>query len=64
MLINADGHCKLTDFGLSKENLRDDDLTGSFCGSVAYLAPEILRRQGHSKAVDWYLLGVCLYELL
>jgi serine/threonine protein kinase len=31
---------------------------------VAYLAPEVLRREGHTKSVDWYLLGVCLYELL
>ena len=38
--------------------------TKSFCGSVAYLAPEMLKRIGHGKAVDWYLLGVLLYELL
>jgi len=36
----------------------------SFCGSIAYLAPEMLRRKGHTKAVDWYLLGVVLYEML
>lgn len=36
----------------------------SFCGSPAYLAPEMLRRQGHGKPVDWYLLGVLLYEML
>jgi len=36
----------------------------SFCGSVAYLAPEMLKRTGHGKAVDWYLLGVLLYEML
>lgn len=36
----------------------------SFCGSVAYLAPEMLKRSGHGKAVDWYLLGVVMYELL
>lgn len=64
VLINEDGHCKLTDFGLSKEGIKDSYSTYSFCGSVAYLAPEVLRREGHSKNVDWYLLGVCLYELL
>lgn len=64
VLINEDGHCKLTDFGLSKENLRDKASTYSFCGSVAYLAPEVLRREGHTKMVDWYLLGVCLFEML
>ena len=36
----------------------------SFCGSVAYLAPEMLKRKGHGKPVDWYLLGVLLYEML
>ena len=64
VLIDEDGHCKLTDFGLSKENLRSDAYTYSFWGSVAYLAPEVLRREGHRKSVDWYLLGVWLYEML
>lgn len=36
----------------------------SFCGSPAYLAPEMLKRQGHGKSIDWYLLGVLLYEML
>lgn len=55
----------LTDFGLSKEGILEPS-TGarSFCGSVAYLAPEMLKRQGHGKAVDWYLLGVVMFELL
>jgi protein-serine/threonine kinase len=55
----------LTDFGLSKEGVLEHH-TGarSFCGSVAYLAPEMLKRCGHGKAVDWYLLGVVMYELL
>lgn len=54
----------LTDFGLSKEGVNENNLASSFCGSVAYLAPEILTRQGHGKTVDWYLLGVLLYEML
>lgn len=55
----------LTDFGLSKEGIYEPH-TGarSFCGSVAYLAPEMLKRCGHGKSVDWYLLGVVMYELL
>ena len=55
----------LTDFGLSKEEV-SGYMTGakSFCGSVAYLAPEMIKRQGHGKAVDWYLVGVVLYEML
>lgn len=52
-------------YRLSKEGVEEHH-TGakSFCGSVAYLAPEMLKRVGHGKAVDWYLLGVVLYELL
>ena len=55
----------LTDFGLSKEEVYGFDRgADSFCGSIAYLAPEMVERKGHGKAVDWYLLGVLLYEML
>ncbi len=54
----------LTDFGLSKEGVKDNALAKSFCGSVAYLAPEILQRTGHGKSLDWYLLGLMIYEML
>lgn len=65
VLIGADGHVALTDFGLSKEGVVDWTRgTNSFCGSVAYLSPEILNKTGHGKAVDWYLLGVMIYEML
>lgn len=64
VILDAEGHAMLTDFGLSKEEVSDEHLTSSFCGSIAYLAPEVLGRQAHGKAVDWYLLGVLLYEML
>lgn len=64
VLLDEDGHIRLTDFGLSKENLHENELSKSFCGSVAYLAPEMLTRTGHGRAVDWYLLGVLMYEML
>ena len=64
VVLDEDGHALLTDFGLSKEGVEDNFSAQSFCGSVAYLAPEMLRRTGHGKAVDWYLLGVLLYELV
>lgn len=64
VLLDEDGHVRLTDFGLSKENLQENQLSKSFCGSVAYLAPEMLTRTGHGRAVDWYLLGVLMYEML
>lgn len=64
VVLDADGHAMLTDFGLSKEGVNNNSSAKSFCGSVAYLAPEVLRRQGHGKSVDWYLVGVLLYEML
>ena len=64
VVIDEEGHALLTDFGLSKEGIFDNTSATSFCGSVAYLAPEMLKRQGHGKSVDWYLLGVLLYEML
>jgi serine/threonine protein kinase len=65
IVIDSEGHAMLTDFGLSKEGvLQHHTGAESFCGSVAYLAPEMLKRCGHGKAVDWYLLGVLFYEML
>ena len=64
VVFDQEGHAMLTDFGLSKEGVYGNESAKSFCGSVAYLAPEMLKRQGHGKAVDWYLLGVLIYEML
>ena len=65
VVIDQAGHAMLTDFGLSKEGVFDYcSGARSFCGSIAYLAPEMIKRQGHGKAVDWYLLGVVMYEML
>ena len=64
IVIDKEGHAMLTDFGLSKEGVDDKRIAKSFCGSVAYLAPEMLNRSGHGKAVDWYLLGVVFFEML
>eukprot|EP00388_Colpodella_angusta_P027190 GDKK01008568.1.p1 GENE.GDKK01008568.1~~GDKK01008568.1.p1 ORF type:complete len:399 (-),score=93.95 GDKK01008568.1:89-1285(-) len=65
IVLDAQGHVKLTDFGLSKEGQQlGVHKSTSFCGSVAYLAPEMLLRKGHDAAVDIYGLGVLLYEML
>lgn len=64
VVIDFEGHAMLTDFGLSKEGVLDNRAAKSFCGSVAYLAPEVIKRSGHGKSVDWYLFGVLMYEML
>ena len=64
ILIASDGHIKLTDFGLSKEIKEDYYNSNSFCGSHAYLAPEMLENKPHGKSIDWYGIGVVLYEFL
>lgn len=64
ILLDADGHVKLTDFGLSKEGIQDNFSAKSMCGTPEYLAPEILDKRGHGKAVDWYSLGALMYEML
>ena len=64
LVLDKNGHILLTDFGLSREGVYDKDIAKSFCGSIAYLAPEMLNRNGYGKAIDWYLLGVLLYEML
>lgn len=63
VVMDKDGHALLTDFGLSRQGV-DQNFAKSFCGSVAYLAPEMLAKAGHNKTIDWYLVGVLFYELL
>jgi protein-serine/threonine kinase len=64
IVIDEIGHAMLTDFGLSKEGVEGIVGAKSFCGSIRYLAPEILARKGHGVAVDLYGLGVVAYECL
>jgi len=64
LLIDAEGHCKVTDFGLSKEGIEDNHSAMTMCGTPEYLAPEILDKRGHGKAVDWYSVGALTYEML
>lgn len=62
ILLDEEGHIKLTDFGLSKESL--DDKAYSFCGTVEYMSPEVIARQGHTKSADFWSLGVVMFEML
>lgn len=63
ILLDADGHISLTDFGLSKEALSDQKAY-SFCGTVEYMAPEVINRKGHTTAADWWSFGVLMFEML
>ncbi|KAG4072631.1 hypothetical protein HA402_004720 [Bradysia odoriphaga] len=61
LLIDRDGHLKITDFGFAKKL---KDRTWTLCGTPEYLAPEIIQSKGHNRAVDWWALGVLIYEML
>nr|ADZ96018.1 aPKC kinase polarity protein short isoform 2 [Paracentrotus lividus] len=64
VLLDADGHIKLTDYGMCKEGLRPGDTTSTFCGTPNYIAPEILRGEDYDFSVDWWALGVLMFEML
>lgn len=64
ILLDFTGHIALCDFGLCKLNMKANDKTNTFCGTPEYLAPEILNGQGYNKTIDWWTLGVLLYEML
>ncbi|GAB9473061.1 Agc protein kinase [Globisporangium polare] len=65
ILLDEMGHIKLADFGLAKDEVTEiDSGATSLCGTPEYLAPEVLARKGHGTAVDWWGLGMVLYEML
>ncbi|KAL7980472.1 hypothetical protein Chor_001626 [Crotalus horridus] len=64
ILLDDEGHIKLTDFGLSKEAIDHEKKAYSFCGTVEYMAPEVVNRQGHTQSADWWSYGVLMFEML
>lgn len=62
ILLDADGHLKLVDFGFAKELWSRETYT--LCGTPEYLAPEVIHNSGHGLAVDWWALGVLIYEFI
>lgn len=63
ILLDAEGHVVLTDFGLAKQ-FEENERSNSLCGTVEYMAPEIVLGKGHDKAADWWSVGVLLFEML
>ena len=64
ILLDAKGHVKITDFGLSKILDEENDKAFTICGTPQYLAPEVLLKKGYDKGVDWWSLGCVMYEML
>ena len=75
MLLEGDGHLKLTDFGLSRffetrpalpedSVVPDEAITRSFCGTEQYMPPEMLLQQGHTWRMDWWCLGLLIHEMI
>uniref|UniRef100_A0A670Z523 protein kinase C n=1 Tax=Pseudonaja textilis TaxID=8673 RepID=A0A670Z523_PSETE len=64
VLLDTEGHIKLTDYGMCKEGLGPGDTTSTFCGTPNYIAPEILRGEEYGFSVDWWALGVLMFEMM
>jgi serine/threonine protein kinase len=63
VLMQNNGYLKLADFGFIKQ-LKGSERTYTFCGTPEYIAPEIILNKGYHKPVDWYAVGILLFEMM
>jgi serine/threonine protein kinase len=65
IMIDLEGYIKIIDYGLAKKlDETEEDEATTYCGTPEYLAPEMVARSGHDKSVDWWAIGVLMYEML
>ncbi|EPY54237.1 AGC/PKC protein kinase Pck2 [Schizosaccharomyces cryophilus OY26] len=64
ILLSPDGHIKVADYGLCKEDMWYNNTTATFCGTPEFMAPEILLEQNYTRSVDWWAFGVLIYQML
>lgn len=64
ILLGADGYIKLIDFGLCKERVGNGNRTYTYCGTIEYMAPEVITKQGHDQSADWWSLGALMFDML
>jgi serine/threonine protein kinase len=64
LLLSAKGHIAITDFGLAKEDMTAESRASTFCGTVEYMSPEMVRGKEYTRASDWWSVGVLIYDML
>jgi len=64
ILLDSEGHISLTDFGFAKESIGSDQKTRTFCGTLEYMSPEMIKGTGYGKATDWWSVGILIFDML